>query len=367
MCRREAAARAFRLGETGSAVRDVTMGAAVLKWGKLLGVLIALLFAVGAAAQEPVIIKFSHVLSPDSPKGRAALRFKELAESRSEGRVVVQVYPNGDLYRDSDELDALRKGAVQMLAPSLSKFRALGVHGLELFDLPYLFPNLASLHAVTDGDLGRELLKDLETRGIVGLAYWDGGFKHLSANWPLRQPVDCRGLRMRVQSSSVLEAQMRALRAVPVAMAFNKVHEALASGSLDGTESTLANFYGARIHETQKHLTLTGHGYLGYAVVVNKVFWQGLPHSLRSTLEDALHDATRYEREQAERKDNDALNKIKAAGTTRIRVPSAQELQSWREALLPVHRQFEKTIGKDRLAAVYRITEGGGDAAIHTK
>jgi len=339
----------------------------VLKWGKWFGALFVLLFAVRVAAQEPVVIKFSHVLSPDSPKGRAALRFKELAESRSEGRVAVQVYPNGDLYRDSDELDALRKGAVQMLAPSLSKFRPLGVYGLELFDLPYLFPSLATLHAVTDGDLGRELLKDLETRGIVGLAYWDGGFKHLSANWPLRRPLDCRGLKMRVQSSSVLEAQMRALGAVPVAMAFNEVREALASGSLDGSENTLTNFYGARIHETQKHLTLTGHGFLGYAVVVNKVFWQGLSHSLQSTLEGALHDATRYERELAEREDNEALSKIKAAGTTRIRIPSAQELQFWREALLPVHRQFEKTIGKDRLAAVYRITGGGGDAASNTK
>lgn len=319
----------------------------------------ALVFAASVLADEPVVLRFSHILASDSPKGQAALRFKQLAEERTAGRVRVEVYPNGELFRDREELEALQRGAVQMLAPSLSKFQPFGVREFKLFDLPYLFPNQSALHAVMDGDIGKELLKKLEAKGVVGLAYWDNGFKHLSANWPLRTPADCRGLKMRVQSSKVLEAQMRALGAVPVVMAFSEVREALAKGMVDGSENPLSNFHAEELHEVQKHLTLTGHGYLGYAVIVNKQFWDGLPPALRTALEQAMQEATRYQRDVAERQNSEALAKIRAAGTTRVHVPSAPELESWRQALLPLHRQFAGAIGKDRLAAVYRIT---GDA-----
>lgn len=323
---------------------------------RLFGGALALMFVASVLADEPVVLKFSHILAPDSPKGRAALRFKQLAEERTGGRVKVEVYPNGELYRDREELEALQRGAVQMLAPSLSKFQPFGVREFKLFDLPFLFPSPAALHAVMDGDVGKELLKKLEPKGVVGLAYWDNGFKHLSANWPLRRPADCRGLKMRVQSSKVLEAQMRALGAVPVVMAFSEAREALAKGAVDGTENPLSNFQAERLHAVQKHLTLSGHGYLGYAVIVNKTFWDGLPPALRTALEQAMQDATRYERDVAERQNNEALAKIRAAGTTTVHVPSAQELESWRQALLPLHKQFAAAVGKDRLAAVYRIT-----------
>ncbi len=332
-----------------------------MRFQRLLGGLMALVFAAGVVADEPVVIKFSHVLSPDTPKGRAALRFKRLAEETTEGRVKVEVYPNAELYGDREELEALQSGAVQMLAPSLSKFEPLGVGEFELFDLPYLFPSRKALYAVMDGDVGVALLAKLESKGIRGLAYWDNGFKHMSANWPLRTPADCVGLKIRVQSSDVLKAQMRALGAVPVVMAFSAVRAALADGALDGTENPLSNLYVGKIHEVQRHLILSGHGYLGYAVIVNKKFWDGLAPPLRAALEQAMVEATRYQRESAQRETEEALEKIKVAGTTKVYVPTAQELSLWRQALLPVHKKFEGRIGKDRLAAVYRITAGMGD------
>ena len=197
--------------------------------------LLALATLVAPLRAEPVVLRFSHVVAPDAPKGKAAERFKELAERYTDGRVRVEVYPNSRLYKDKEELEALQLGAVQMLAPSLAKFAPLGLKEFEVFDLPFVFPSRAALRKVTEGRIGKALLKSLEPKGIVGLAYWDNGFKLMSANRPLRRPEDFRGLRMRIQSSKVLDAQMRALGAEPEPMAFSDVQQALATGLVDGT------------------------------------------------------------------------------------------------------------------------------------
>src|SRR5438309_3481386 len=196
----------------------------------VLGTALALAGAQPALAQSPIVIKFSHVVAPDTPKGKGSLKFKELAEKYTNGKVVVEVYPNSQLYKDNEELQALQLGAVQMLAPSLAKFGPLGVREFEVFDLPFILPNKAALRKVTDGPLGQQLLAKLESKGIVGLGYWDNGFKVMSANKPLRMPEDFRGLKMRIQSSKVLEAQMRALGAIPQVMALSEVYQALQTG-----------------------------------------------------------------------------------------------------------------------------------------
>ena len=205
-----------------------------------------------AFAQAPIVIKFSHVVAPDTPKGKGAQRFKELAEERTKGRVKVEIYPNSQLYKDKEELEALQLGAVQMLAPSVSKFGPLGVKEFEVFDLPYIFPDKAVLARVTDGPIGQGLFKKLEPKGIVGLAYWDNGFKVMTDNKPLRNPEDFKGHKMRIQSSKVLEAQMRALGAMPQVMAFSEVYQALQTGVVDGTENTPSNIYTQKTHEVQK-------------------------------------------------------------------------------------------------------------------
>src|SRR3954454_12624632 len=207
----------------------------------LCGAALMTLPLTGAQAQAPIVIKFSHVVAPDTPKGKGADKFKELAEKYSNGRVKVEVYPNSQLYKDKEELEALQLGAVEMLAPSLAKFGPIGVREFEVFDLPFILPNKDALRRVTDGPLGKKLMKLLEPKGIVGLAYWDNGFKVMSANKPLRMPDDFRGLKMRIQSSKVLEAQMRTLGAIPQVTAFSEVYQALQTGVVDGTENTPSN------------------------------------------------------------------------------------------------------------------------------
>jgi C4-dicarboxylate-binding protein DctP len=309
----------------------------------------------GALAAESIVIKFSHVVAPNTPKGKAADYFKKLAEERTQGRVKVEVYPNSQLYKDREEVEALQLGAVQMLAPSLSKFGPLGVRAFELFDLPYIFPNKETLYRVMDGDIGKKLFGLLEPKGIVGLAYWDNGFKHMSANRPLRGVADFKGLKLRIQSSKVLEAQMKALGANPQVMAFSEVYSALQQGVVDGTENPISNLYTQKMHEVQKHLTLSQHGYLGYAVIVNKPFWDKLPADIRKTLEKAMVDATAYEREIAQKENDDALAAVRRAGTTQVHVLPLEERIKWWKALLPVHKEFEDKIGRDMIQAAYRV------------
>jgi C4-dicarboxylate-binding protein DctP len=309
--------------------------------------------ATGSAmAQAPIVIKFSHVVANDTPKGKGALRFKELAEKATNGRVKIEVYANSTLYKDKEELDALQLGAVQMLAPSLAKFGPLGVKEFEVFDLPYIFPNKDVLHRVTEGPVGKQLFTKLEPKGIKGLAYWDNGFKDMSANKPLRTPEDMRGLKIRIQSSKVLDAQIRALGANPQVMAFSEVYQALQTGVVDGQENTPSNMFTQKMHEVQSNMTLTHHGYIGYAVIVNKKFWEGLPADIRTQLEGAMRDASKYTNAISQQENDDALAGIRKAGkTTILDLNDAQRMQ-WRKALLPVHKQMESRIGKETIDAV---------------
>src|SRR5207237_4973893 len=291
--------------------REPLEGNAMKRIAIVLGAVAALALSGPALAQAPIVIKFSHVVAPDTPKGKGSLKFKELAEKYTNGKVVVEVYPNSQLYKDNEELQALQLGAVQMLAPSLAKFGPLGVREFEVFDMPFILPSKAALRKVTDGPLGAKLMGMLQPKGIIGLAYWDNGFKDMSANKPLRMPADFRGLKMRIQSSKVLEAQMRALGAIPQVMAFSEVYQALATGVVDGTENPPSNEYTQKMHEVQKYTTHSEHGYVGYAVITNKRFWDGLPADVRVNLSKAMSETTAFTNEIAQKENDEPLDEIK--------------------------------------------------------
>ena len=311
-------------------------------------------FATAALAQQPIVIKFSHVVAPDTPKGQATLYFKKLAEERTNGRVKVEVYPNSQLYKDAEELEALQLGSVQMLAPTLSKFGPLGIRDFEVFDFPYLFDSYADVHKVTMGPVGRSLLQKLDAKGVVGLAYWDNGFKPMSANKALRRPEDVKGLKMRIQSSKVLDAQMRALGALPQIMALSEVYQGLQTGVVDGTENVISNFYTQKMYEVQKFVTITNHGYIGYVVIANKKFWDGLPADVRTILESALKEATDYGNGLAEKDNADALEAIRKSGRTEIIELSPEQKREWKKALMKVHTEMGDRVGKGLLAQIYR-------------
>jgi C4-dicarboxylate-binding protein DctP len=322
----------------------------------LLAIAVFLTFTTTALA-EPIVIKFSHVVAVDTPKGEAAEYFKKLAEERTKGAVKVEVYPNSQLYKDKEEMEALQMGAVQMLAPSLAKFAPLGVKEFELFDLPFIFDGYQDLHNVTQGPVGKKLLGKLEVKGILGLAYWDNGFKVMSANKALRVPEDFKGQKMRIQSSKILDAQMRALGAIPQVMAFSEVYQALQTGVVDGTENPPSNLYTQKMFEVQKHVTISDHGYLGYAVIVNKKFWEGLPADIRAHLESAMKDATIFANQIAKKKNDEDMAAVKASGKSEVYTLTPQERAVWKTALLKVHTEMESRIGADLIQEVYKATD----------
>ena len=318
--------------------------------------LILQFLALPAGAEGPIVIKFSHVVAADTPKGKASEFFKRRAEELTRGRVKVEVYPNSSLYKDKEELEALQLGAVQMLAPSLAKFGPLGGKEFEVFDLPYIFDNYADLHRVTQGPVGASILRQLDGKGIIGLAFWDNGFKSFSANTPIRTPADLKGKKLRIQPSKVLEEQVRALGALPQVMAFSEVYQALRTGVVDGTENPHSNMYTQRMHEVQKYLCLTDHGYLGYAVIANKKFWDGLPGDVRSQLEQAMKESTVYANRIAQEENERSLELIRKSGKTQIHVPSKEEREAFRRVLIPVHARMEARIGASLIRAIYRET-----------
>jgi C4-dicarboxylate-binding protein DctP len=313
-------------------------------------------FAMPAAAQQPIVIKFSHVVAVDTPKGKGAERFKQLAEERTKGRVKVEVYPNSSLFKDGEEMEALQLGSVQMLAPSVAKFGPLGAREFEVFDLPYIFDSFDELHKVTEGPVGKLLFQKLDNKGITGVAYWDNGFKEMSANKPIKVPADYKGLKMRIQSSKVLGDEMKALGAIPQVMAFSEVYQALQTGVVDGTENPPSNFYTQKMHEVQKYLAMTDHGVIEYAVIVNKKFWDGLPADIRTALEGAMKDATKYANDIAKKENDDALEAVKKSGKTQIITLTAAEKSEMKKALLSVHKENESRVGKDIIQQVYSAT-----------
>ncbi|MEO8545418.1 MAG: DctP family TRAP transporter solute-binding subunit [Burkholderiaceae bacterium] len=313
---------------------------------------IAFAFAAPASAQEPIVIKFSHVAAADTPKGQAAEFFKKRAEERTKGKVKVEIYANSTLYKDKEELEALQLGAVQMLAPVAGKFGPAGVREFEAFDLPYMFPDEAGLHRVTRGPIGASLLKKLEPRNMVGLTYWDAGFRVLSSNKPIRTPDEAKGQKIRINSSKVNQAIMRSIGALPQTMAFSEVYTALQTGVVDGADGNLPNLYTQKQYEVQKYVTMTDHTYSGYVVVVNKPFWDKLPADVRTELQAAMKEATDFNDKVAGEDNTKAMAAIKASGKTEIHVPTAAEKALWVKAMTPVQDEMASRIGKDLVAAI---------------
>jgi C4-dicarboxylate-binding protein DctP len=303
-------------------------------------------------AQAELTIRFAHVVAEDTPKGLAVKRFAQLVAERAPGRIRVVIYPSAQLYGDSDEIEALQVGAVEMLAPSLSKFGRVGVPEFELFDLPFLFDNLAEVQRLTQGPLGQRLLAGLGRQQLVGLGYLDNGFKHMSANRPLLEPIDFRGLRMRVQGSRVIAAQMRALGATPVALPFSQTFDALQRQIVQGTENPLSNFWTQRMDRVQSDLSLTQHAYLGYAVITSQRFWRSLPESDRALLAQALRDALAYGNQIADQQNDKALSALRRAGTTQVHTLSPAQRAKLRAAVQPVYEQLGQRIGRAWLSDV---------------
>lgn len=318
---------------------------------KMLGVCLALSFSATAlAADKPIVIKFSHVVAENTPKGQGALKFKALAEAALPGKVQVQVFPNSQLFGDGKEMEALLLGDVQIIAPSLAKFDRY-TKKLQVFDLPFMFDDVAALDRFQGSPSGQELLDSMKSKGIQGMAYWHNGMKQMSTNKDqLVRPEDVKGLKFRIQSSDVLEAQFRQLGANPQKLAFSEVYQALQTGVVDGAENPWSNIYSQKLHEVQKTIAVTNHGALDYMVITNSGWWNGLPEDVRSALKTAMAGATEHANKLASEINDRDQKRIAEAGKAKIQTLSKRDIAAWREAVRPVWTKFSSQIGEDLIA-----------------
>lgn len=330
--------------------RHLTVGMALA-----LALFAMIMLQVGTAVAAPIKIRFSHVVSPNTPKGQAADMFARLANERLKGKVEVQVFPNSQLYTDKKVLDALSTGSVEMAAPSTAKFTSW-VPQLQLFDLPFLFKNSDVLYQTIDGKVGKKLFRLLGKKNMLGLAMWDNGFKQIGNNiHEIRKPSDASGIKYRIMSSKVLEAQFKAVGGNPLVMPFSEVYSALEQGVIDGQENTWSNMYSKKFNEVQKYITETNHGYLGYMVVTNAQFWNYLPKDVRMELEAILREVTAWIRENALKINLAQKQKIIDSGTSKVTELTEAEKDEFRKAFKPVHDQFRDVVGGDLIDAVYEL------------
>jgi C4-dicarboxylate-binding protein DctP len=300
-------------------------------------------------AQSPIIVKFSHVVTNDTPKGKGALKFKELAEKYTDGKVRIEVYPNSSLYKDKEEIEALQLGSVQMLAPSTAKFAPLGAKEFEALDLPWLFKDEATYARAMKGPVGKWLFQKLESKGISGLAYWDNGFHMVSANRPLLKPADFEGLKFRISGSKIADQYFRVLGSIPQIMAFSEVYQALQTGVVDGCENTASNYLTQKFNEVQKDITVSYHAHLQYAVIVNSKFWNGLPPDIRKQLDKAMDEATDYTNSIAVKENDDALAEIKKSGKTTLHYLTDDQRLAWQTAMQPTYKWAKGRVGQEVL------------------
>lgn len=319
----------------------VTVAAAALTLGSL------------QAMAAPIVIKFSHVVAEATPKGKAANKFRDLVAERLKGKVVVEVFPSSQLFNDDKVMEALLLGDVHLAAPSLSKFGKY-TKKIEVFDLPFLFDDLAAADRFMKSPDGIKINRSMQDKGYLGLGYLHNGMKVLSANKPLRTPADAKGLKFRIQSSDVLAAQFEAVGGVPLKKPFSEVFTLLQTKAVDGTENPWSNVYSKKFHEVQDYFVESNHGYLGYLVVTSSEFWNGLPKDIRAELEKALAEAIDYGNGIAAKEAADAKAKIAASGRTKIVPLTAAERKQWQAAMQPVWTKFEKSIGADVIEAALK-------------
>ena len=321
----------------------------------LVSLMVAVAFVASATVSmaKPIKIKFSHVVAENTPKGQMANKFKELVDQRLDGKVIVEVFPNSQLFGDNKVLEAMLLGDVQLAAPSLSKFKKY-TKSLQIYDLPFLFTNMAAVEKFQQGPEGQKLLMSIKSKGLIGLGYLHNGLKQLSASSPLRVPADAKNKKFRIMSSDVLAAQFEAVDAMPLKKPFSEVFTLLQTRAIDGQENTWSNIYSKKFFEVQPFITESNHGVLDYLVITSTEFWTGLPDDLRTEIKKALDDAIAFGNKVAAQKAIDDRQKIIDSKRSKVLELTAAERQLWVNAMKPVWKQFEDQIGKNYIDAAIK-------------
>ena len=308
--------------------------------------------------EERLIIRFSHVVGEDTPKGLAARKFARLIKERSNGYIEVQVFPNSILYKDGEEMEALTKNDVQMIAPATSKITSIAPEW-SVMDLPFAFDSYEEVHAYIAGKTGQKMIDKLHRQGLVMLGMWDNGFKQLTnRQYPIQDPADVNGLNLRIMPSDIIERQFELFGASVTKLDFDNVFQSLDEGIIDGQENTMSNITSKSLHLKQDYLTVSNHGYLGYVLLMNKQFWEELPEDVQLLIEDTLSEVTEWQMQIARELNEQDLSKLEECGCIEIYDLSDEEKQQWEEAFAPVYDFYRSRFGAENIQSLPKIKGG---------
>lgn len=309
---------------------------------------------------DQITFKFSHVVAENTPKGQAAAKFAELVDAKSDGTIKIVVFPNGSLYSDIEELNALEEGQVHMIAPSTSKLGSLS-DKWQVLDFPYAFSSYEAIADGVHGELGESLLKSLEADGFKGLAHWPNGFKQVTSNiGPIKNPEDIAGQRFRIMQSDIIQSQFNLLGVKTDKESFNDTYSLIEEGKVDGEENTISNIYSRKFYTVQEHMTITNHGYLGYAVMMNQEVWNQQSEKTQQVLLEAMEETTIWNDLNARKLNEDQLAQIKAQSSIQIHELTETEQRRWREKLGPIYKEYGASIGGGLLEKLTSLQQNHG-------
>lgn len=310
--------------------------------------------------KDKIVIKFSHVVAENTPKGMAARRFARLVEERSKGKVEVDVYANGVLYNDNDEWEAVNKGHVQMIAPATSKLSSQ-FPKWQILDLPFAFPSYQAVEEAYEGPIGEALLKDLNDSNVLGLSFWYNGYKQITNNTrPIMAPSDFNRLHFRIMPSPVIESQFKTLNASASSLPFNKTYKNLEVKFVNGQENTISNIYSKKFYQEQSYLTLSNHGYLGYIVLMNEEFWKELPPDIQEIITQALEETTEWVKRHSIEINDQYIRNLKRETDILIYTLTPEDRKIWREALQPVYEETSPILGKYLMKELEKLQQKYG-------
>jgi tripartite ATP-independent transporter DctP family solute receptor len=307
--------------------------------------------AFGLAQAQTKTIKFVNQNAKGHPIVLGMDRFAEIVEARSGGKLKVTVYPGGALGSDQANVSALQGGTLEMASMNSGIFASL-VKDFAIYDFPFLFANPAEADAVVDGPFGKSLHAKLEEKGLVGLGYYELGFRHITnSKRPITKVEDIAGLKLRVIPNPINIDWVSALGANPTPLPFPELYAALEQKAVDGQENPVATINGAKLYEVQKHLALTSHQYNPQSIVVSKKFWDGLPADEKKIVQDAVNESIKYQREQSRALASSLLETLKKNGMQVTELPAA-EVAKLREKMKPVIAKHSASVGEATVSAM---------------
>jgi len=307
--------------------------------------------AFGGAQAQDKTIKFA----TQNPKGHPIVlgmeKFAEIVQAKSGGKLKVNLFPGGTLGSDQANVSAIQGGTLEMASMNSGIFAAQ-VKEFAVYDFPFMFSNGKEADAVVDGPFGKKLHDKLQDKGMVGLAYYELGFRSITnSKRPIHKVEDLEGLKLRVIPNPVNVEWVKAVGANPTPLPFPEVYAALEQKAIDGQENPVTVINANKFYEVQKHLVLSNHQYNPQSVIISKKFWDGLSAEQRKIIADAAQESAKYQREQARSQVATALDNLKKNGMQVTELPAA-ELAKMRDKMRPVVAKFGVTVGQDTVKAL---------------